>query len=600
MSLIAELQRRSVFKVGAAYLVVAWLVVQAASIAFPAFDAPAWVLRVFILMLLLGFPVALVLAWALEVTPQGIRVDAPSAGSKRLYVVATVLAVLALAWFYRGQPSYREGDPQADQGTPSIAVLPFVNMSGSAENEYFSDGISEEILNQLAKQRELKVAARTSSFSYKGEKREVRDIARELGVRLVLEGSVRRQGERVRITAQLIDAEQGFHLWSETYDRDLKDIFAIQDEIARAIAKQLRLELATAPDGSSDAAAGTEAGVDVEAYDLYLRAIGLLPRRDYRELAQAVELLERSVAKAPSFARGQATLAIALNLQALYAPDVPVQEMRERALDAAQRAIALDPALAEAYGALGLVATNTGRDATALLLLDRAIALNPSFAQAHTWRALSLRGAGRWDESERESRIALDLDPRSHNIYTNLVWHLAAAGRLDEARAMVERKRAIDPGSASTRLELALLDLIEGRHAEAHALLLGTIRDEPAARRLVDDLLAALEGRKPKGPVVAAVAARAAAIFRPETNPYSVVNAAPIMLLALGARDEALAAVERFAAAVDADANLRLRGVLRIALVSAAVGDLRCEPRFQAAIAEVGAVDGLARSMCAR
>ena len=237
MSMMSELKRRSVFKVGAAYLVVGWLVVQAASILFPLFEAPAWALRVFVLVIFLGFPVALVLAWVFDVTPEGVKVDAGREGSWKFYAVAGVVMALALGWYFYGQPATRAVAP--DQR--SIAVLPFVNMSGDAENEYFSDGISEEILNQLAKMPELRVAARTSSFSFKGGKLEIPDIARELQVRLVLEGSVRKQGNTVRITAQLIDAEGGFHLWSETYDRDLKDIFAVQDEIARAIAKQLQL-----------------------------------------------------------------------------------------------------------------------------------------------------------------------------------------------------------------------------------------------------------------------------------------------------------------------------------------------------------------------
>jgi TolB-like protein/Flp pilus assembly protein TadD len=596
MSLIAELKRRSVFKVGAAYLVVGWLVIQAASIMFPLYEAPVWALRVFVLVIFLGFPVALVMAWMFDVTPEGLKLDAGREGSWRFYAGAGVVMALAIGWYFYGQPATREVAPDMR----SIAVLPFANMSGDAANEYFSDGISEEILNQLAKQRELRVAARTSSFSFKGQNAEITEIAKVLKVRLVLEGSVRKQGERVRVTAQLIDAQEGFHLWSETYDRDLKDIFAIQAEIAKAIAKALQLTLAAPGDADPALAHAAGEGVDVEAYDLYLRALGLLPRRDYREIRQAIALLERSVERAPTFARGQAQYAIALNLNALYDPEASVRALRERASDAAQRAIALDPTLAEGYGALGLVATNTARDTTALLLLDRAIALNPSFAQAHTWRALSLRGAGRWEESEGESRIALDLDPRSLNIYSNLYWHMAAEGRYAECRELAERKLALDPESPSTLLEIALVDLIEKRYADAHGRLLKTIRDDPAARELVDDLYAALEGRKLKAPVVVAVAARASTLFRPETNPYSVVNAPPVMLLALGARDEALGAAERFASEVGTEETLRLRGILRIALVSAAVGDLRCEPRFQAAIAKVGAVDGLAKSMCAR
>jgi len=594
--LFAELKRRSVFKVGAAYLVVAWLAIQAASILFPTFEAPVWALRVFVLAMFIGFPIALVMAWVFEVGGGGVRVESGGHSDLKFYGLIGAIAALAFGWYHFGQPAVR---PAVDADQRSIAVLPFVNMSGDAENEYFSDGISEEILNQLARMPELKVAARTSSFAFKGEKKEIPDIARELGVRMVLEGSVRKQGGKVRITAQLIDAAEGFHLWSETYDRDLKDIFAIQDEIARAIAKQLQLKLAMSTVPAASSASGDAAsGVDVEAYDLYLRSLGLLPRRDFRELGEAVALLERAVTKAPTFARAHATLAIALNLQALYAPDMPVRELRERASDSAQRAIALDPTLAEGYGALGLVATNTARDATALLLFDRSIALNPSFAAAHTWRALSLRASGQWVESERESRIALELDPRSLNIYSNLIWHMAADGRYAESRALAERKLELEPTSPSTHIELAVLDLIAKRNQDAHGHLLKAISDDPRSRSLVDDLYAALEGRTAKAPVVAAVAAQLRFVFRPETNPYSLVNVTPAALLALGERERALEEVERFAA--QTDDTLRLRGVLRVALVSAAVGDLRCEPRFQAAVRRVDAVDGLATTLCQR
>jgi TolB-like protein len=231
MSLFDELKQRKVFKVGGAYLVVAWLAIQAASIAFPTFDAPPWALRVFILIVLLGFPLALVLAWVFDVTPEGVKKSASHVGNKRIYAVASALVALALLWYYVGAPAFRAGDVDAH----AIAVLPFENMSGEKDNEYFSDGISEEILNTLAQTPGLKVAARTSSFSFKGKSMDVPAIAHALKVRMVLEGSVRKQGDRVRITAQLIDASNGFHVWSQTYDRQLKDVFAIQDEIAHAI-----------------------------------------------------------------------------------------------------------------------------------------------------------------------------------------------------------------------------------------------------------------------------------------------------------------------------------------------------------------------------
>ena len=237
MRLFDELKRRKVFKVGAAYLVVAWLAVQAASIGFPAFDAPPWVLRIFILIALLGFPIAVVMAWVFDLTPEGVKLDADTSGSKRLFAVAALLVVLAVGWYFYGQPSFRKGDVAtptiADQN--SIAVLPFANISGKADQSYFSDGMTEELLNVLAKVPQLKVVARTSVFQFKDKGGDIREIGRKLGVTNIVEGSVRRDGPEVRITAQLVRVADGFHIWSETYDRKLESVFALQDEIAQRI-----------------------------------------------------------------------------------------------------------------------------------------------------------------------------------------------------------------------------------------------------------------------------------------------------------------------------------------------------------------------------
>src|SRR5438105_14805490 len=271
----AELKRRKVFKVGAAYLIVAWLAVQAASIGFPAFDAPPWALRIFILIALLGFPIAVVMAWVFDITREGVKLDSQTSGSKGLFGVAALLIVLALGWYFYGQPSFRKGDVAtptvADKN--SIAVLPFANMSGKANEDYFSDGMTEELLNVLAKVPQLKVVARTSVFQFKDKGGDIREIGRKLGVTNVVEGSVRHDGEQVRITAQLIRAGDGFHIWSETYDRKLESVFALQDEIARRIADALKLSLGVSPPVAA------RAPIDPEAYDEYLTGRALFRQR---------------------------------------------------------------------------------------------------------------------------------------------------------------------------------------------------------------------------------------------------------------------------------------------------------------------------------
>ena len=264
----------------------------------------------------------------------------------------------------------------------SIAVLPFVNMSGDAENEYFSDGISEEILNVLARVPELSVAARTSSFQFKGEKRDVAEIATQLKVRMVLEGSVRKQAERVRVTAQLIDAQSGFHLWSETYDRELKDIFAIQDEIARAIGNELKVRV-LGQGGSSAAVSGT---TNVEAHDLYLRGLAEWQKREENALFAAIDAFERAIAADPGFAQAWGGLAMTYAVLPAYTNRLATDVSADRSLDAAQRALALDPAQPEPYLAMGNVAAALSRrKETGAALLRRAIELRPSSATAHQW-----------------------------------------------------------------------------------------------------------------------------------------------------------------------------------------------------------------------
>ena len=267
-SFAAELKRRKVVKVGAAYAVVAWLAVQAASIAFPAFEAPAWALRVFIFVMLLGFPIALVLAWMLDLSPEGLKLEAAPVGNKRVIAVSLLLAALAVAWYLRGRvpvPAAETAPPPASvaeleppksasgaEGSganeaavspKSIAVLPFVNMSGEPENEFFADGMSEEILNSLTRIDGMEVVGRTSSFRFKGKSEDLRSIGAQLGVANVLEGSVRRGKDRARITAQLIRVTDGIHLWSQTYDRVLDDTLAVQLDIAENVAGALDVVL---------------------------------------------------------------------------------------------------------------------------------------------------------------------------------------------------------------------------------------------------------------------------------------------------------------------------------------------------------------------
>ena len=283
MTLIAELQRRKVFRVAGAYLVIGWLLIQVAATVLPQFDVPAWAPRLVTLLVALGFPVALVAAWALESTPDGVKLDSAGTGSKRLLAVVVVMVAVTLGWYFRGQAaprlaygsaapaSTRAAAPVAPTAKKSIAVLPFVNMSPDPENEFFADGLSEEILNSLARIDGMLVVGRTSSFQFKGKNEDLRTIGLKLGVATVLEGSVRREGDRARITAQLVRTSDGIHLWSESYDRTMKDSLAVQLDIAEKVADVLDVVL-----DDKQRARMRQAGVkDVDAFIAYQKGIKL-------------------------------------------------------------------------------------------------------------------------------------------------------------------------------------------------------------------------------------------------------------------------------------------------------------------------------------
>jgi adenylate cyclase len=307
VSLVAELQRRSVFKVGAAYLVVGWLVIQVAATVAPQLALPEWAPRLITLCILLGFPVALVLAWVFDVTPEGVKVDAAGVGSKRVFTVAAVLAALAVGWFIRG--GFEAPAPGADGAAAgaadsrSIAVLPFANMSTDPENEFFADGLSEEILNSLVSIEGLRVTGRTSSFQFKGKNEDLRKIGEALGVANVLEGSVRRSGEQVRITAQLVRAADGFHLWSATYDRDVKDSFKVQLDIAENVTRALDILL----DAEQQALMAKTGARDIEAFVDYQKAMALFnaAHEDYIDIAkmeQGYAAFGKAIEREPRFA----------------------------------------------------------------------------------------------------------------------------------------------------------------------------------------------------------------------------------------------------------------------------------------------------------
>ena len=494
MNLFTELKRRKVFKIGAAYVVVAWLVVQAASIAFPAFDAPSWVLRVFILIAFLGLPIALVFAWAFDFHPDGIQSETRSRSDKLIFVIAALLVALAFAWYFKGQPANRAGDPLPVAAAPapkpappavnpqSVAVLPFVNMSGDKDNEFFSDGISEELLNALVRVDGLGVASRTSSFAFKGKTVAASEIAGQLKVRYILEGSVRKQGSTVRITAQLIDASDDRHVWSETYDRQLTDIFKIQDDIANAIVTAVRGTLGKQPGRAVEVRADTD---NMQAYELYLKARELFIAR--RELPESVRLFERAVEMDPEFARGwEGLAAVSSVIQSWGFND---RDYTVLARTSAERALKLDSSLSMPWAVLSQVQKHkwpVDYDKVQQLL-GKAIAADPRNATALLWRSISWIELGFFDRAVADQDLCLKLEPGYNNCRSHKMLALVARG--DEAAAIAEFNRTVANGAFASRAENLLPTLVQRGHDTAALLVMDSQQFPPALRPILLEVM---------------------------------------------------------------------------------------------------------------
>ena len=475
----ADLKRRKVFKVAAVYGAVSFAVLQAADIAFPRVGLPDWTITFVVALVVIGLPIAVLLAWALDVTPEGVRKTDPARfgelealvaqpKSRRwpagLLALAGMLLLVGGVWWTSGRDARStNGGPPASGRFASIAVLPFVNMSGDEENEYFSDGITEEILNALAQLPGLKVVARTSAFQFKGEQLDLRDVGRQLNVAAILEGSVQRAGDDVRITAQLIDAETGFHLWSGKFDRRLEDIFAVEDEIARSIADTLRTPLGLMP---ADQLV-TRATEDPEAYKLYLQGQFMLGERG-ASLMRAISLYESALALDPDFAAAHAGLAEAYALLPWYALG-EWEESLAKAETSAHRALALDRTIARAYVALANVRRDLWDWETAEAHYDRALELAPNDAEARNQYAQFLNIMGRHQAALAQTYLYLELDPLSPILNAGQAHVLMFAGRYDEAIAPLLRAVELDPNFRLPHRWLMWAYLLTDRFDEAEA-----------------------------------------------------------------------------------------------------------------------------------
>ncbi len=454
MSFFVELRRRNVIRVGAAYVVIGWVIAQVAEFAFENFGAPAWALKSLVVVLLLGLPLALFFAWAFELTPEGVKrekdVDRSQSitsqtGRKLDLIIIGCLVFVGVLIVAR--PYLPGAERHVDTASPegsvenSIAVLPFADLSQLGDQEFFADGISEEILNVLVRIPGLKVAGRTSSFSFKGRNEDLREIGAALGVNHVLEGSVRRSGTRLRITAQLIRGDDGFHLWSETYDREINDIFKIQDEIAKAVASQLTESLGL----TTSEPLVKERTQDLVAYDNFLRARQLYRQRGKDNLDQALLLLNEATARDPRFAPSWAMIAAIYSVYESYSTNETSEKLHERwhaiGLAAAERAIELNPNDGLGHSNLGSLLSIKMDWARSFEAYERALELLPDDPGSLDSFAQNLMEVGYYEEAQAHAEHAVELDPLVAIYRVTLGRSLYYQGKADAA--IQEFRRAI-------------------------------------------------------------------------------------------------------------------------------------------------------------
>jgi TolB-like protein/cytochrome c-type biogenesis protein CcmH/NrfG len=496
MSFFEELKRRNVFRVGIAYAVIGWVLAQVAELAFDSFGAPAWVMKSVLVVLLIGLPLALFFARAFEITPVGVKrekdVDRDASITKRtgrkldrmiIGVLVVAVGLLLADRFILDTPT--DTDEVAETaGRQSIAVLPFANMS--EDNDHFSDGLTEELLNLLARIPDLKVAARTSSFAFKGQNDDLREIGDALGVDHVLEGSVRRSGDRIRITAQLIKVEDGFHVWSETYDRELADFFDIQDDVASAITDSMQLQLVSGAERPTN---------NTDAYAYYIEALSLRNAEQTQDLTTAQELLDKAIELDPNFARAYELKASFYWLSGGWIIDAGAAQLLVH--DSATKALELDPSLVIARAFSATADPETWTWIQEIEALEELGASDPNFAIGLSALIYVLVYTGYFDDALAVANRYIEVEPLSGTGYWRRGEALSAAGRKEEARESF--LRAVELGDISSMWALGMLACLDGNAEEAISWFEGvydaTGSDSTEIRSIVENGLDAADGK---------------------------------------------------------------------------------------------------------
>jgi len=490
-SFFNELKRRNVVRVSAAYIVASWLLIQAAGALEPALLLPDWVDRVVTVFLLIGFPVVIIFAWAFEMTPDGVKLQSQvdraksittQTGKKLEYFTIAGLSLvvvffLAKEFLFDTPDQSTETAAITEQANPtSIAVLPFEDYSENADQGYFSHGIAEEILNLLAKTKGLRVAARTSSFAFADSELDIREIGGKLSVETVLEGSIRKSGNTIRITAQLINIDDGYHLWSETYDRNYNDIFQIQDDIAASILASLKVHLL----GEEEQLVVSERTQNLDAYSAFLIGKERLALRTRENIESARDKFEQAIQIDPDYAPARVALAHAwLLLEHEEFGGTDKKEADAVIKPQLESALALSPDLPEAVAMRGLHHQQRYRFDEALVDFNRAIQLNPNYALAYLWRSRVYYEQKQYLDMLADKEKAYSLDPMSLDISAGLAYNYGSFWRPRDADRVIARMFELHPGHPRAYQALGANLSAHGRYAEAALMLDQALEEHP-------------------------------------------------------------------------------------------------------------------------
>ena len=592
LKFFAELRRRNVYKVAVAYAVVGWLIAQIATQIFPFLEIPNWIVRLVIVLIAIGFPIALVIAWAFEATPEGIKrtevadaMPAMSGHKKHAWVYIVVIGgAISVALFFLGRytagssATPRSASEELRRDKPSeaatalipqksIAILPFESLSEDKSNAYFAEGVQDEILTRLAKVADLKVISRTSTQRFKSVPSDLREIAKQLGVANILEGSVQKANDQVRVNVQLINALTDAHLWAEIYDRKLTDIFAAESDIAKTIAETLQAKLT----GSEKTAMSKKPTANPEAYELYLKGRFFWNKRTGADLRKAIDYFNQAIAKDPNYALAYSGLADSYLLLSPYGAAAPKDSIPQ-AKTAVKRALELDDTLAEAHASSARILSGFDFDSQrAIAEFERALQLNPNYATAHHWFAAGpLLALGRFDESIAERKRSIELDPLSMINNADFGNDYYFARRYDEAIAQLRKTIEIEPHSYLAHYYLGEALQLKGQMPDAIAEYRRAVEldDDPFALALLGQSYARVGRRDEANRILTQLNQEAKTRY---VDAYGV----GLVFLGLGDKDHAMDELERAYRENDGGDIYNIR-------IDPMLDDLRGDPRFEA------------------